>query len=231
MNMDTLKSWVRKKKAEGFAQNVALGLLALGVGLVILFITFWFTYAVILVGWLGVSAFSDLVFGREMELTHEMRLACSGLFLVLLVIQHFRTDPSYWEQYRDQDYVAAPALAHQGGVIGGLGFMLAYPGGSANLAAAHQAAALLLSGPRLVDGAFKLITQGIYFRRLDENGCAELLAFLHSRREAVPYDELKSAGWEEWFGQLRCFDGVHFLQKGLVLSEELRGELNRLKVD
>jgi hypothetical protein len=29
----------------------------------------------------------------------------------------------------------------------------------------------------------------------------------------VPYDELKSAGWEEWFGQLRCFDGVHFLQK------------------
>lgn len=35
MNMDTLKSWVSKEKASGFAQNAALGVLALGVGIVI----------------------------------------------------------------------------------------------------------------------------------------------------------------------------------------------------
>jgi hypothetical protein len=203
MNPNMLKSWVSKKKASGFTQNIALGVLGL-----------------------GVSAFSDLAFGRKMELTHEIRLASSGLFLVLLVIQHSRTDPSYWGQYRDQDYVAAPALLHQGSVIGGLGFMLAYPGASANLMAA-----LLLSGPRLVAGSFKVIKQGLFFRRLDESGCAELLAFLRFRREAVPYDELKSAGWEAWFDQMRCFDGVHFLQKGLVVSEELRGELNSLNED
>lgn len=50
MNPDILKSWVRKKKASGFAQNVALGVLGLGVGIVIFFCTFWFTYAVI---WFG----------------------------------------------------------------------------------------------------------------------------------------------------------------------------------
>jgi len=59
------------------------------------------------------------------------------------------------------------------------------------------------------------------------------MSFPHARhcREAVPYDELKSAGWEAWFDQLRRFDGVHFLQKGLVLSETLRGELNSLNED
>jgi hypothetical protein len=74
----------------------------------------------------------------------------------------------------------------------------------------------------------KLIAQGFGLQRIDENGCGELLAFLHSRPDAVPYEELKSAGWEPWFGQLRYIEGVQFLQKGLVLSTELRNELNKL---
>ena len=77
----------------------------------------------------------------------------------------------------------------------------------------------------------KLAAQGIRWKRLDEDGCAELLAFLCARTNAVPYEELKGAGWEEWFEQLRCIEAVHFLQKGLVLSDELRDELNGINTN
>jgi hypothetical protein len=39
---------------------------------------------------------------------------------------------------------------------------------------------------------------------------------------------LKSAGWEVWFPEMHCIDGVNFLQQGLTLSGELRTELNAL---
>jgi hypothetical protein len=42
---------------------------------------------------------------------------------------------------------------------------------------------------------------------------------------AVPYAELREAGWEDWLGQLRHIEGVVFLEKGLNLSAELRKEL------
>jgi hypothetical protein len=42
---------------------------------------------------------------------------------------------------------------------------------------------------------------------------------------AVTYEELREAGWEAWFGQLRGIEGVVFLEKGLSLTAELRKEL------
>ena len=52
--------------------------------------------------------------------------------------------------------------------------------------------------------------------------------FLSVEKCQQSYDELKNAGWETWLDQLRHIDGVQFLKKGLLLSEELRGELNGL---
>jgi hypothetical protein len=66
-------------------------------------------------------------------------------------------------------------------------------------------------------------------RRLDAEGCSQLLAFLLSRPMAVPYEELHEAGWEDWFVQLRRSEGVVFLEKGLNLTAELRQELLSLK--
>jgi len=99
--------------------------------------------------------------------------------------------------------------------------MLAYPGASANMVAD-----ILLSGPRLVTGAWNLCRESMRLARLDETGCAELLAFLSRCDMAVPYDELRGAGWEDWFGQLRSIEGVLFLEKGVGLSAELRKELS-----
>ena len=221
MNTDVIKKWLQKKKASGAAARGLLALLAVLAGVVVLFLTFWFTYAVIYVGCMGASAFSELAFNQKLRLTHGWRLAGSGLFLVLLFIQHFLTSPWHWGDYPRRDYVSAPALQYHAGVAGGLAFMLAYPGASANMIAD-----ILLSGPRLVTGAWNLGRESMRLARLDETGCAELIAFLLSCNAAVPYDELRSAGWEAWFGQLRCINGVVFLEKGLSLSGELRNELN-----
>src|SRR6267143_5803817 len=106
MNPDAIQFWVRKKKTHGCAQHALLGLLALSAGIVVLFLTFWFTYAIIWFGWGGVSAVSELLFSKKVYLTHGMRLLCSGVFVVLLFVQHFRTDPSHWGDYPKRDYPA-----------------------------------------------------------------------------------------------------------------------------
>jgi hypothetical protein len=226
MNTDAIKSWLKKKKTLGAAFRCLLAVLAVLVGGTVLFLTFWFTYAVIYIGCMGVTAFSELAFSKPLRLTHEWRLGGSGLFLVALFIQHLRTSPWYWGDYPKRDYVSAPGLQYHAGVAGGLAFMLAYPGASANMIAD-----ILMSGPRLVTGAWNLWRESMRLARLDVAGCAELLTFLSSRDAAVPYEELRDAGWENWFGQLHCIEGVVFLEKGLGLSEELRKTLNRINVN
>lgn len=64
--------------------------------------------------------------------------------------------------------------------------------------------------------------------RLDTEGCRQLLAFLASQATAVPYEELRAAGWEDHIGQLRNVEGIVFLEKGLNLTTELRQELASL---
>ena len=226
MNPDKLKRWLRKKKNSGLVLGCLLGVLAFCSGIVLLFLTFWLTYGIIWFGGFGLSALSELFGGGKVHISHAMRLGRSGLFLVLLFIQHFRTNPSYWGEYPDRNYVAAPGLQAASGLVGGLATMLAYPGASANMVAD-----ILLIGPRLVTGSFRMVAQGLHLRRLDEEGCTQLLALLYTRVHCVQYEELTAAGWDAWFGQLRCIDGVEFLQKGLMLSADLRSELNELRED
>jgi hypothetical protein len=224
MNSDAIKAWLKRKKSAGAISRILLAFVALIGGLVVLFLTFWFTYAIIWFGFHGVSAFSSLVFSQRLHLTHEWRLLGSSVFMALLFLQHFRTHPSHWGDYPKQDYVAAPALQFHAGILGALGFMLAYPGASANMIAD-----ILLSGPRLLTGAWTLIRESNRLRQLDVEGCSQLLAFLAGRPLPVPYEELREAGWEPWFSQLRSIEGIVFLGKGLNLTAELRKELIGLK--
>ena len=224
--MDTaaVTVWLNNKKSSGFLLHLLTGVVGLFAGLVVLFVTFWFTYAVIWFGWYGVSAISELIANKRLHLSHGWRSTASGVFIVLLFIQHFRTSRWYWGEYPKDDYVAMPGLQACTGVTGALATMLAHHEASANMIAD-----ILLSGPRLVVGSFKLAAQGFCWRKLDADGCAQLLVLLYDRVGAVPYDVLKDAGWEEWFEQIRCIDGVQFLQKGLVMSEDLRKEFNSLQ--
>jgi hypothetical protein len=224
MNSDAIKTWLNRKRSSGATSRFLLAIVVLLAGIVVLFLTFWFTYAIIWFGFQGVSAVSSLAFSKKLHLTHEWRLIASGGFIVLLFIQHFRTHPSHWGNYPKQDYVAAPILQYHAGVLGSLGFLLASPGASANMITD-----ILLSAPRLMTGAGTLVGEGQRLKRLDVEGCSQLLAFLASRPTPVPYEELREARWEDWFVQLRNIEGVVFLEKGLNLTAELRKELINLK--
>ena len=221
MNEEAIKLWLQRKKSSGTTARCLTAFAALLGGAVILFLTFWFTYAIIWFCVPGISAVTELAFSKKLRLAHEWRLLLSGLFLLLLFIQHLRTCPWHWGNYpQDENYDRAWAL---GRAFGPAGALLSAPGASANMIAD-----ILMSGPRLTTGAWKLWRESRRLHFLDEAGCAQLLGFLASRPSAVPYEDLHQAGWEEWFGHLRCVEGVIFLEKGITLSSELRQELQQL---
>jgi len=215
MNQDVVSSWLRNKRNWGVVANCSFGFLALIAGILILLLTFWFAYLVVFMIWPGVSALSEITVGRKLHLSHEVRLVCSGVFIVLLFIQHFRTSPWHWGDYPMRDDYT-PIAGHALGPAA----LLRYPGASANMIAD-----ILLSGPRLVMGSLKMCQLGMHLRRLDVGGCASLLSYLAAQFKAVPYEELRSAGWEKWLDDLKLIEGVVFLEKGITLSEDLRSEL------
>jgi hypothetical protein len=218
MNAAAIQSWLRRKNTSDAAVRRVTAVLALAGGLVVLFLTFWFTYAIVWFAFHGVAALGALFANQKLRLGHEWRLVISGVFVVLLFIQHLRTSPWHWGEYPERDDYSRLA-----GRVLGPWALLKYSGASANMIAD-----ILLSGPRLVTGSWQLWREAARLRSLDAEVCSRLLAFLLSRPEVVPYDELCEAGWEEWFGQLRGLEGLVFLERGLKLSAELRQELLKL---
>ena len=224
MSLEQTERWLRKKKlSEGWVYS-ALSVLAFLAGCLVLFLTFWFTYAVILFGWRGVSSLSELSLGFKLPMTRNIALISSGGFIILLFVQHFRTSPWHWGEYPKQDYRSAGFIQMHAGVAGAFATFLAYPGASANMIAD-----ILLSGPRLVCGSYSMWKHGAKLRRMNGADCAQLLHWLMTQNTPVPYDDLHSAGWQEPLEQLHSVEGVVFLQKGVKLSDELRAELASLK--
>lgn len=217
MNDTAIQRWLQRKKSSGATVRYLTAFAALLGGLFILLLTFWFTYAVIWICIPGVSAVSELAFSKKIRLAHEWRLLLSGIFLLLLFIQHFRTSPWHWGDYPRDKYsvLEGPAL--------GPWALVRHPGASANMIAD-----LLLSGPRLISGARNLWREAQSLRALDVEVSTQLLAFLLQRNELVSYRELEQAGWGEWLNSLRSLDGLVFLEKGLKVSAELRAELTNL---
>jgi hypothetical protein len=121
-----------------------VSLLALIAGVVVLFLTFWFTYAIIWFGMLGVSAASELLFNTRLVLTHIWRLVLSSIFILLLFIGNARTDREYLADYPRRNYRGID-IGTQAGVAGALVSLLAYPGASTRMISD-----LLFTGPRLI---------------------------------------------------------------------------------
>jgi hypothetical protein len=218
MNADVIQTWLkRRKRSDAVMRQITAALAFMG-GLVVVFFTFWFTYAIVWIALHGLDALGSLFFNHRLRLTHEWRLLISGVFLILLFIQHLWTSPWHWGEFPERDDYS-PLAGH----VLGPWALLMYPGASANMIAS-----ILLSGPRLVTGSWTLWREAAHLQALDVEVCSQLLTFLLSRPEVVPYDELRGAGWEEWLGQLRQLEGLVFLEKGLKLSSELRQELSNL---
>ena len=228
MTSDALQAWLKRKIALKVAGCWLGAALTLAGGAGVLFLTFWFAYAVLWFGELGVSALSDLVLGRRLQLTHGWRLVlCGGLVLALFREWLRRSE---WDLGRYGPVAGGPctnALVHRAGAMGALAVLLANPQASASLITE-----LLYTGPRLVLGAGHLVGQARRLRRVEQPACAWVLEYLLGRDRAVTYAELGAAwpeaDWEGIRADLACLPGIVFLEKGPRLTSELREELLRL---
>jgi hypothetical protein len=200
---------LKKKLRIEAAQNLLLALLCLAGGLVVLTVTFFFTYAVV---WLcvnhGASALSQLVANKRLHVTHPPILITCSIFLFLLFIGNARTSREYLSNYT----VAPPSLALiRATGVGGLMLVLL-----ANRdASGKMITDLFYTGPRLIVGAVKALLRSSQVMAMDMSGCAHALALLEESPQRVPCTELAEqlAGHNvvRVFSELHEMDGVLFL--------------------
>jgi hypothetical protein len=220
-----IQTWVSKKKKQDLAANYGLAAASLVSGVIVLFITFWVTYGVIYVAADGFSAVSNLLANFKFQIVHSVRLIFSGVFVLALFLQYLRTNPEYWREYPTDEKDFGLLMKETLGDYRVLSPILSHP-----KTVSKGVADVLLTGPRLVFGSWGRIKQAQQLKGMDETICAEALALIYSRPDAVPYEELCSKGWGRSLAALKTWDGVYFLEAGLLLSDELRTEFTNLSV-
>ncbi len=214
--------------------SVSMGVAAIALGVVAVFLTFWLAYAVMWITGHALSAVTEMVVNKKLPWPHWLRMLGAGFFIVLLCARHFKTSP--WDRGSYADADATPA----GGFDPMAGSIAAYGGGFASLtqllwhptASSRMIIEILETGPRLLTGSRTLFRQADALRRMDPAGCAWVLTFLAGRSGAVPREELIAAwpdgDWPKLWAQLRLIDGLVFLEKGISLTMDLRDELKPL---
>jgi hypothetical protein len=229
-----IDDWLRKRFAQEAGLSVLMGVAAIGLGVVAVFLTFWLAYAMMWLVGEALSAVTQIITNKKVPWPHWLRLAGAAGFMVLLFRQHLQTSPWNRGSYADADATPTDGfdklgglLALHGGVLLSLGQLLRYPTASSRLIVE-----LLETGPRLLTGARGLFRQADALRRMDMAGCAWVLTVLAGRTGCVPREELTAAwpdaDWPRLWTQLRLIDGLVFLEKGISLTEDLRNELQPL---
>src|SRR5436189_4199752 len=158
MDRSFVQNYLVKWKRRNIIANWILAVAALGGGLFLLFLTFWFTYVILFILGSGASALWDLLFNKKLVISQEIRLIGSGLFLVLLFVQYFRTDPSYWS-----DLPRIDTRRFGSGDFDWVWLRLLYN----PEASARVIADLLLCGPRILVSAPGFVTKAAQLRKLD----------------------------------------------------------------
>ena len=230
----SIDAWLRKRFAQEASLSVLMGVAAIALGVIVVFLTFWLAYAMMWILGQALSAITQLVANKKLPWPHWLRLAGAAGFIVLLFRQHLRTSP--WDRGSYSDADATPVggfnemggpIALSGGAVLSLGQLLRYP-----TASSRFILELLETGPRLLTGARALFRQADAIRKMDTAGCAWVLTALLGRTGSVPREELMAAwpdaDWPRLWTQLRLIEGLVFLEKGLSLTEELRNELQPL---
>lgn len=229
-----MEDWLRKRFAQEASLSVLMGVAAIALGVVVVFLTFWLAYAMMWLVGEVLSSVTQLVVSKKVPWPHWLRMVGAAGFIVLLFRQHLRASPWGCGSYADADARPSAGFNQQGGPIalyGGpflsLGQLLRYP-----TASSRMVVELLETGPRLFTGARALFRQADAIRRMDTTGCAWVLTALSGRTGSVPRDELiaawPDADWPRLWAQLRLIDGLVFLEKGISLTEDLRNELQPL---
>jgi hypothetical protein len=227
--MISIDKWVRNRFRVEAAQNLLLALISMVAGLLVLAITFLFTYAIV---WFcinfGASAMSQLLDRKPLHITHaQIFIACS-VFLGLLFIGNARTSREYLSSYT-LSHPAPPYLVLATGIGGSLLSLLANPSASGKMITD-----ILYSGPRLIVGSLKALLRSAQCMAVDTSGCARALTFLQQSHRRVECSDLAEqlAGHNavKVFSQLHGLNGVVFLDTdppAVTLTDELRENLLR----
>jgi len=186
-------------------------------------LTFWIAYFVIYMAADGLSALCYLIFNQRFHVNHPTRLILSGVFVLLLFLQYFRTAPSYWKELPTDERDFGPLVKATLGDYEVLSPILSHP-----KTVSKAVADVLLTGPRLVFGTWQKLQEARRWKAMNEAACSQMLVLLYSRSDIVPYEELCATARGRQLPHLKAIDGVRFLETGLLLSDDLRNELSQL---
>lgn len=226
MSSEATEEWLRRRLRQDATVCLLLGPLAVAGGLVVLFLTFWFAYALTWISGRVGGALFELVGSTRWRPDHPQCLWGATGFTGLLVFTHLRGDgrPADFGDFPHDD------PAHLGRTLAGMAHaspssrLVLHPGHGARLIVD-----LLLTGPRLVQGGVRLLREGLMKFHADTGAGAQLLRRLHTAAGKVTYAELAEnqdvAELRAAMLTLRGVAGVVFLELGMTLTEELRGEL------
>lgn len=219
-----MEQWLRRRLRHDATVCLLLGPLAVMGGLLVLFLTFWFAYALTwIVGRVGGSLVELLGTARWRPDHQQCPWGATG-FTGLLVFTHLRGDG------RPADLGGFPAddPSQLGRTLAGMahsspGSLLLHPGHGSRMIVD-----ILLTGPRLVQGGVGLLREGLAKFSADSRPGARLLGTLQSAPGKVSYADLgtgqDAAELRAGMLALRGIPGVIFLEQGLTLTEELRAE-------
>ncbi len=226
MARDAITVWLRRKLVAKVAVCLAVSLVALASGVLLLFLTFWVAYAVILIGMDGVSAATELAFGWHMRISHQWRVRLSLLFVGLLFLSRRSTRGEKLLERGEQTSFQHPMTLR----LGRLEAMLAvvkHP-----VASAEIITDFLLIGPRLVTTAVGLLVRSIRLTRFNCRKYGPVLSHLLLRSSPVSEGELLNVfpglDWEDAVRDLALLEEVFVAGDDIAVAGSVRSELRKL---
>lgn len=220
-NPTPLHAWLRRRILLQCVGRLAMALGMLALGVVVLYLTYWFVY--------GIWYFAFVRLGAP---AHVAPFVSAG-FLVLLFIGNARTDRQYLEELS----VTTGTFSNE--VVT---FYLPGIGMASNInpiapdsmhTSVKIITTLLFSGPRAIVAAYRCLRMALRLMRIKTEPVSAVIDFLYTRSSRVDFQTIVANVSDlnpvETFPQVTQIEGILLLRSepaGLTISSELREEID-----
>jgi hypothetical protein len=221
----SLQKWLGRRRAAAVALNGFSSFALLVAAVTVLAGTFFFTYAVVWVGYnLGLSALSELIFNRHLHIAHRGILVICWCFLLLLFLENARRSRDPWTSYTVSRSQWSNLWA---GLVGSLVALLVNAKGSTAMITD-----LLLSGPRLIGAFAGSVRKAPLLISADLQTCADALTILAGATSSLTAETLRARMGDRdssrLLDQLAALGAVLFLRReppSIVLDPDFRDQI------